>query len=117
MLVVEGGVKDMADSEQIAEIRNSVRQLCANYGEDYWLALDRENGYPTEFVAELTRSGFKKAGKRHRAMLSSGAKWLLRTRHEPLWGYPLGGGGQSTGTSTAAASAAEAIHLEPVVTR
>ena len=58
MLVVEGGVKDMADSEQIAEIRNSVRQLCANYGEDYWLALDRENGYPTEFVAELTRSGF-----------------------------------------------------------
>ena len=40
------------------EIRNSVRQLCARYGEDYWLRLDRERGYPTEFVRELTEAGF-----------------------------------------------------------
>jgi len=43
---------------ELQEIRQSVRQLCAKYGEDYWLELDRSNGYPTDFVAELTRSGF-----------------------------------------------------------
>jgi len=45
-------------AEQINEIRQSVKQLCANYGEDYWLQLDRTNGFPTEFVRELTTSGF-----------------------------------------------------------
>lgn len=44
--------------EQINEIRQSVKQLCAQYGEDYWLDLDRTNGFPTEFVKELTTSGF-----------------------------------------------------------
>jgi alkylation response protein AidB-like acyl-CoA dehydrogenase len=48
----------VAADDELGEIRNSVRQLCAKYGEDYWLALDRENAYPTEFVAELTTSGF-----------------------------------------------------------
>jgi alkylation response protein AidB-like acyl-CoA dehydrogenase len=40
------------------EIRQSVRALCERFGEDYWLEMDRENGYPTDFVAELTRAGF-----------------------------------------------------------
>jgi len=48
----------MSSPNEIDEIRNSVRQLCARYGEEYWLALDRHNGYPTEFVKELTSSGF-----------------------------------------------------------
>ena len=43
---------------ELQEIRNSVRQLCEGYGEEYWLELDRDNGYPTEFVKELTESGF-----------------------------------------------------------
>lgn len=43
---------------EIEEIRKAVRQLCARYGESYWLELDRDNGYPTEFVRELTESGF-----------------------------------------------------------
>ena len=42
----------------LEEIRQAVRQLCAKYGEDYWLELDRSRGYPTEFVQELTTSGF-----------------------------------------------------------
>lgn len=46
------------DATELKEIRQSVRQLCLSYGEDYWLELDRTRGYPTEFVAELTRSGF-----------------------------------------------------------
>ena len=51
------GDKQMQNPE-VEEIRHSVRSLCAKYGEDYWLELDRERGYPTEFVAELTASGF-----------------------------------------------------------
>ena len=46
------------EAPEITEIRHAVRALCAKYGEDYWLKLDRERGYPTEFVAELTESGF-----------------------------------------------------------
>ncbi|MBT6245063.1 MAG: acyl-CoA/acyl-ACP dehydrogenase [Gammaproteobacteria bacterium] len=48
----------MPESNDILEIRQSVRQLCAKYGEDYWLQLDRDRGFPTEFVSELTQSGF-----------------------------------------------------------
>lgn len=40
------------------EIRRSVAQLCARFGEDYWRKLDAERGYPTEFVDQLTQSGF-----------------------------------------------------------
>ncbi|MCB1644367.1 MAG: acyl-CoA/acyl-ACP dehydrogenase [Pseudomonadales bacterium] len=45
-------------NQDLDSIRESVRQLCSNYGEDYWLELDRNRGYPTEFVRELTESGF-----------------------------------------------------------
>lgn len=45
-------------SQEIQEIRQAVRALCAKYGENYWLELDRISGYPTEFVKELTESGF-----------------------------------------------------------
>jgi acyl-CoA dehydrogenase len=43
---------------EIAEMRKAVRALCARYGEDYWLDLDRRTAYPSEFVRELTDSGF-----------------------------------------------------------
>lgn len=52
------GAPGIGDSPEIAEIRSAVRQLCGRYGEDYWLALDRDRGYPTEFVRELTEAGF-----------------------------------------------------------
>lgn len=48
----------MPVSDEIEHIRLAVRQLCANYGEEYWLEMDRNSGYPTDFVAELTQSGF-----------------------------------------------------------
>ena len=41
-----------------APIRESVRALCAGFPGEYWRALDRERGYPTEFVAALTKAGF-----------------------------------------------------------
>ena len=45
-------------AEQIEHIRLAVRQLCAKFGENYWLDMDRTLGYPTDFVAELTQAGF-----------------------------------------------------------
>ncbi|MBT3611117.1 MAG: acyl-CoA/acyl-ACP dehydrogenase [Gammaproteobacteria bacterium] len=47
-----------AKQDDMAHIRLAVRQLCAKYGEDYWLNMDRTSGYPSDFVAELTASGF-----------------------------------------------------------
>lgn len=41
-----------------APIRESVRGLCAGFPGEYWRALDRERGYPAEFVAALTKAGF-----------------------------------------------------------
>jgi alkylation response protein AidB-like acyl-CoA dehydrogenase len=47
-----------AASEDLAQIRESVRALCGKFPGEYWRALDRERAYPTEFVAALTRAGF-----------------------------------------------------------
>src|SRR5437763_3625838 len=46
------------DSDEIAAIREAVRSLCEKFPGEYWRALDRERGYPTEFVASLTKAGF-----------------------------------------------------------
>jgi acyl-CoA dehydrogenase len=40
-----------------AEIRESVRALCARFPGRYWRALDREREYPAEFVKALTEAG------------------------------------------------------------
>src|SRR5882672_9055303 len=54
----------MADKESqqpaddLAQIRESVRALCAKFPGEYWRALDRERGYPAEFVTALTQAGF-----------------------------------------------------------
>jgi acyl-CoA dehydrogenase len=47
-----------ASAEDLATIRDSVRQLCDQFGEDYWLQMDRDHAYPTDFVDALTASGF-----------------------------------------------------------
>ena len=47
-----------ASTEDLATIRDSVRQLCDQFGEDYWLQMDRDQAYPTDFVDALTASGF-----------------------------------------------------------
>jgi acyl-CoA dehydrogenase len=45
-------------TDDLAQIRESVRALCAKFPGEYWRALDRERAYPTEFVAALTKAGF-----------------------------------------------------------
>src|ERR1700746_1214239 len=47
-----------AAADELAQIRESVRALCAKFPGEYWRALDRERAYPTEFVAALTQAGF-----------------------------------------------------------
>ncbi len=51
--------KRVAEQEdELSAIRESVRALCAKFPGEYWRALDRERGYPTEFVKALTDAGF-----------------------------------------------------------
>src|SRR6476469_3710024 len=45
-------------SDDLAQIRESVRALCARFPGEYWRTLDRERAYPTEFVGALTDAGF-----------------------------------------------------------
>src|SRR2546423_15053644 len=45
-------------ADDLAPIREAVRSLCEKFPGEYWRALDRERGYPTEFVAALTEAGF-----------------------------------------------------------
>jgi alkylation response protein AidB-like acyl-CoA dehydrogenase len=45
-------------NDELAQIRESVRAVCAKFPGEYWRALDRERAYPTEFVAALTQAGF-----------------------------------------------------------
>jgi acyl-CoA dehydrogenase len=51
-------VDQQAFLEDHAEIREGVRKLCAKYPGVYWRDLDERRAYPTEFVSELTKSGF-----------------------------------------------------------
>src|ERR1700681_824400 len=45
-------------SDELGQIRESVRALCAGFPGEYWRTLDRERAYPTEFVGALTDAGF-----------------------------------------------------------
>src|SRR5471030_1272739 len=50
--------KHRTDPDEFADIRESVRTLCAKFPGEYWRALDRERGYPTAFVTALTEAGY-----------------------------------------------------------
>src|SRR3977135_316701 len=53
---------DVADeSDELAQIRASVRSLCTKFPGEYWRKLDRERAYPTDFVAALTEAGYLSA--------------------------------------------------------
>ena len=40
------------------QIRESVATICQKFGEEYWRNLDKKKEYPTDFVKEMTTSGF-----------------------------------------------------------
>ena len=47
-----------ADRDDYADIRESVRALCARFPGEYWRDLDRDRAYPTAFVNALTEAGY-----------------------------------------------------------
>ncbi len=91
-----------------AEIREAVLKICARFGDDYWLAKDRDGGFPLEF---------------HRAMAEAG--WLGIAMPEAYGGSGLGITDaavmlQAVAELGAAFSGASALHmnifgLNPVV--
>jgi acyl-CoA dehydrogenase len=48
---------DFSEPPDTAPIREAVRALCARFPGEYWRALEPD-GYPTEFVAALTKDGW-----------------------------------------------------------
>mgnify|MGYP003765604061 CR=1 FL=1 len=44
--------------DDYADIRESVRRICADFPGSYWRNLDEKQGYPSEFVAALTDAGY-----------------------------------------------------------
>ena len=44
--------------DDLQEIRNSLIKLCQQFPNAYWRDLDRNRGYPDEFIEVLTREGF-----------------------------------------------------------
>ncbi|KAB2916294.1 MAG: acyl-CoA dehydrogenase [Hyphomicrobiaceae bacterium] len=90
------------------EIREAVLKICARFGDDYWLAKDREGGFPHDF---------------HRALADAG--WLGIAMPEAYGGAGLGITEaavmmQAIAESGAAFSGASALHmnifgLNPVV--
>ena len=43
---------------QHRELRQSLRELCSQFGSDYWQRNEEKSAYPEEFVAELTKAGW-----------------------------------------------------------
>jgi acyl-CoA dehydrogenase len=47
--------------DDYAEIRESVRRICADFRGAYWRELDEREAYPSEFVKAMTEAGFLSA--------------------------------------------------------
>jgi acyl-CoA dehydrogenase len=99
---------DFSFTEAQQEIREAILKICARFGDDYWLAKDRDGGFPDEF---------------HRAIADGG--WLGIAMPEAYGGSGLGITEaaimmQAIAQSGAAFSGASAVHmnifgLNPVV--
>ncbi|MCU1233675.1 MAG: acyl-CoA dehydrogenase [Candidatus Solibacter sp.] len=50
--------KSINSTEELVQIRNSVRKLCEQFPGEYWRQLDRESAYPSEFVEALSKAGY-----------------------------------------------------------
>ncbi len=58
MDVMDSSMVSIPANEDWAEIRDGVARLCDGFPNEYWLKLDKEDKYPSEFVTTLTESGF-----------------------------------------------------------
>src|SRR4249920_1240778 len=48
----------LSATDRFQDIREAVRDLCAGFPPEYFRRIDDERGYPTEFVAALTKAGW-----------------------------------------------------------
>jgi acyl-CoA dehydrogenase len=48
----------VALGEDYPELREAIRKICEGYPGAYWRDLEKQQAYPTEFIAELTKGGF-----------------------------------------------------------
>lgn len=90
---------DFSLTEAQQEIRAAILKICARFGDDYWLAKDRDGGFPDEF---------------HRAIADGG--WLGIAMPEAYGGSGLGITEaaimmQAVAESGAAFSGASALHM------
>jgi alkylation response protein AidB-like acyl-CoA dehydrogenase len=46
------------DKNEWNDIKRGVENICKNYPESYWKTLDQKRSYPTDFVNDLTNSGY-----------------------------------------------------------
>ena len=44
--------------QQWGDIRDGVKKICDGFPNAYWMKLDHEDAYPTEFVTALTEGGY-----------------------------------------------------------
>ena len=49
---------DFSLSAEQQDIRDAIARLCARFGDDYWLAKDREGGFPADFHQALAQDGW-----------------------------------------------------------
>jgi acyl-CoA dehydrogenase len=99
---------DFTLSAEQAQIRESILNVCRRFGDDYWLARDREGGFPHEFHAAIAKD-----------------RWLGIAMPEEFGGSGLGIADaaimmEAIAESGAAMSGASSIHmnvfgLNPVV--
>lgn len=49
---------DFGLTEDQRAIRSAVEELCADFGDEYWLKKDREGGFPHDFHAAMAKAGW-----------------------------------------------------------
>jgi len=54
-------LKGLSDQDAHADIRDGVRALCAQFGNEYFRKIDAAHAYPSEFVDALTKAGWLSA--------------------------------------------------------
>ncbi len=54
----ESAGKARREEKRHPEVRDAIRALCADFPGTYWQKLDRERGYPEEFVQLLNQNGY-----------------------------------------------------------
>lgn len=49
---------DFAETPEQQSVREAVARICARFGDEYWLARDRDHRFPTEFHQALAQDGW-----------------------------------------------------------